>query len=457
MKPEFLFRWVNKISEDRAVAAILANGKVKPPDDAEVTAHRGLVALFVGLAFLLLWAGLAPLSQGVPVSGFIKVEGNRKTVQHLRGGIVDAILVREGDAVAEGQPVLRLNETQLKAEMGIIDSKLITALATESRLLAEQRGLGDMTFPEFLSGRASEPLVADAMASQRQLMRTRRTTLLNEEAIGKENIIGLEEQIRGLTAQEKAKSQQHKLYSEELETLRPMYEQGFIPRNRMFELERAVAYLNGQRSEDLANIGRARSQISEIRLKILQSKEIYRKEVETQLSEIKSEVANLRERQIAIKDDLGRVVVRSPSSGVVVDMSVFTVGGVIAPGQKIMDVVPAGQQLLVEVRIPTQLIDNVRSGLEADIHFPALDQFEVPRIPGRLVYVSADRLMEERTNEPYFLGRIEVKPESLHLLGKHKLQTGMPANVVIITGERSFLSYVVRPILARLQFAFTER
>jgi protease secretion system membrane fusion protein len=236
-----------------------------------------------------------------------------------------------------------------------------------------------------------------------------------------------------------------------------MYEQGFIPRNRMFELERAVAFLSGQRSEDLANIGRARSQISETRLKILQSKELYRKDVETHLAEVQREVADQRERYIAVRDDLERVVVRSPSTGVVVDMSVYTVGGVITAGQQIMDVVPADQPLQVEVRIPTQLIDNVHPGLDADIHFPALDQFEVPRIPGRLVYVSADRLTEPRNEESYFLGRIEVKPESMGLLGKHQLQTGMPANVVIITGERSFLSYVVRPILARLQFAFTER
>lgn len=456
MKFELLTRLLKRDEEDRSIKAIL-DGTVKPSTDGRITAHRGLIALFVGLGLLILWAALAPLSQGVPVSGFVKVEGNRKSVQHLRGGIVDAILVKEGDSVVEGQPLLRLNQTQLKAQLGVVESQLISGLATEARLVAEQQGGPEVRFDAFLIERAENQVAKEAMETQRLLFKTRQSALKGEVAIGNETIAGLEQQVLGLSAQEKARGEQIRLFSEELSSLRPMYEQGFIPRNRMFELERSIAYLNGQRSEELAMLGRARSQISEIRLRMLQVKNNYLKEVEAQLAQTKKEVSDLRERFVATQDDLERSSVRSPIAGIVVGMSVFTVGGVVAPGQVLMDVVPLDQPLMIEAMIPTQLIDNVRAGLDADIHFPAFDQFVVPRIPGRLVYVSADRLTDPKTGEPYFLGRVEVKPESVQLLGKRQLLTGMPANVVIITGERSFLSYILRPIVARLHFAFTER
>ena len=225
----------------------------------------------------------------------------------------------------------------------------------------------------------------------------------------------------------------------------------------MFEIERAIAFLNGQLSEDIATMGRIRSQISEIRLKIFQSKEIYQKEVETQLTEIQRQVADLKERLVATRDELERVVVRSPATGVVFGLTANTVGGVISPGQKLMDVLPEGLALQIEAQIPTHLIDNVRTGLDADIAFPALDRFEISHIPGRLIYISADRFTDSRTDAAYYLGRVEVTPEGMQALGSHKLQPGMPANVVIVTGERTMFGYLVRPLASRLHFAFTER
>lgn len=449
--------WLSgKGRQDRAVEAILGSAAA-PSLDTRPGTHWGALLLLLGGIGFFAWAALVPLSQGVPVQGYIKVEGNSKTVQHLRGGIVEQILVREGDRVQENQPLLRLNETQLKAQLGIVDSQLISALAIEARLQAEQAGRGDVVFPEFLLQRAAEPLTSEAMATQRQLFATRRAALRGEEAIGRENIAGLEQQVRGLEAQEQAKARQLKLFDDELDALRPLYEQGYVPRNRMFELERSVAYLNGQRSEDLANIGRARSQISEIQLKIHQSRDVYRKEVETQLSEVQRQVADLRERHVATRDDLERAVVRAPASGTVVGLTVFTAGGVVAPGQKLMDIVPQGKALQIEAQIPTQLIDNVKPGLSADIRFPALDRFDVSHIPGQLVYVSADRLTDPATNQPYFLGRVEVTSDGMRKLAGHELLPGMPADVVIVTGERTLLGYLVHPLVSRLHFAFTER
>lgn len=428
-----------------------------PSVDLAEPVRWGRRALWIGALAVVVWVAFAPLSEGVPVHGVIKVEGNRKTIQHLRGGIVEEILVQEGDIVQMNQPLIRLNETQVQAQQGMVESQLVSLMATEARLKAERDGALKIAFPDFFADKKSDPRVIDAISLQQQLFQTRRTSLEGEIAIAVESIAGLEQQIEGLLAQQQSKAEQLKLFKEELADLKPMYEQGFVPRNRMFELERAVAYLSGQYSEGLANIGRARSQIAELRLKMLSARNATRKEVETQLTEVQSKVADFTERRVATLDDLARVVLRAPLAGTVVDLSVHTLGGVIGSGQKLMDIVPAEGSLVVEVQIPPHLIDNVHSGQDADVHFLAMEQTIVPSIPGKLMYISADRITDPRNDNSYFVGRVQLTPEGMKKLGKHTMQAGMPADVVIKTGERTFLGYLLKPLLNRMQFAFTER
>lgn len=443
--------------DDAEVSSIIADNKSSLTTDEQGAARWGLRILLIGVGAFMVWAIFAPLSEGVPAHGFIKVEGNRKTIQHLAGGIVEEIMVKEGDRVAADQPLMRLNETQLKAQQGIVESQLVIAMAMETRLNAERDNRDKLVFPEFLLARQDHPQAAEAMQVQGQLFRTRRAALRGEEAIGRETIIGLEEQVRGLTAQEASKAEQLSSFREELKALRPLHEDGYIPRNRLFELERAVAYLSGQRSDDLANIGRAKSQISEIRLKVMQSRQVYQKEVQTQLAETQSKVADLKERLVATQDELKRVVLRAPGAGIVVDLTVHTIGGVIAPGQKLMDIVPEGGGLLIEAQLPTHLIDNVHVGLDVDISFTAMDHTLVPTIPGKLTYVSADRMVDPKTDMPYFVGRVMVTPEGMKVLGKHSMQPGMPADVVVKVSERSMMGYMLKPLFNSMRFAFTER
>lgn len=417
----------------------------------------GRQALWVGGLAVVVWVAFAPLSEGVPVHGVIKVEGNRKTIQHLRGGIVEEILVQEGDIVQANQPLIRLNETQVQAQQGMVESQLISLLAAEARLKAERAGAATISFPDFFADKKLDPRVIEATFVQKQLFQARRTSLDGEIAIALESIAGLEQQIDGLSAQQQSKAEQLRLFKEELADLKPMYEQGFVPRNRMFELERAVAYLSGQYSEGIANMSRARSQIAELRLKILSARNSMRQEVETQLTEVQSKVADFKERRVATLDDLARVILRAPLAGNVVDLSVHTVGGVIGPGQKLMDIVPVEGTLVIEVQIPPHLIDNVHSGQDANVHFLAMEQTVVPAIPGKLVYISADRITDPRNDNAYFVGRVQLTPEGLKKLGNHTMQAGMPADVVIKTGERTVLGYLLKPLLARMQFAFTER
>lgn len=420
-------------------------------------ARWGALILLLGLGGFLAWAGLAPLNQGVPVDGFIKVESNRKSVQHLTGGIVDAILIQEGETVKSDQPLIRLNETQSRAQLGIVEGQLINALATLARLQAEQRALNKIDFPPFLIERAQSPLAKEAMFTQELLLKSRRAALQGEELIGKQTIASLEHQIQGLESLETSKKEQIRLFSDELNAIRPLQEQGYVPKTHVMELERSIANFEGQRGENISAISRARSEIGETRLKILQGKENYRKEVESELADLQEKVGDLNERYVAVKDSMDRTVIRSPAAGVVVNLSVHTVGGVVNPGQVLMDVIPSNDSLVIEVRIPTHLIDNVKPGLNADIHFSALDQSTTPTITGQLAYVSADRLMDPRTDIPYFLGKVTVAPDELKRLGKHDLQPGMPANVIIKTGERTMLSYLTEPLYKRLHEAFTER
>jgi membrane fusion protein, protease secretion system len=451
------FHLPEKDQPDPAVQAILEDPAARASNDTAKPARWGRKVLLGGGLLFLVWALFAPLSQGVPVHGFLKVEGNSKTIQHLKGGIVDAILVKEGDKVVAGQTLLKLNEVQYKAQLGVIEAQLVSALSVEARLLAERENRNGVSYPEFLLKRR-QPDARDAMHVQNQLFLTRRSALSSEEAMSRETIAGLEEQIRGLTAQEAAKVEQLRLFRAEYDNLKPMYEQGFVPRNRMFELERAMAMLSGQRSEDISNIGRAKSQIAESRARILLTRDNYRKEVDTQLTDAQKQVGDLKERHIGVLDDLARADLKAPVSGIVVGLAAHTVGGVIAPGEKIMDIVPSGEVLVVEVQLPTHLIDNVHVGLAADVHFLALDPTIAPTVEGRLSYVSADRQTEpNRPDITYYIGRVSVDASALAKLGKHKIQAGMPVDVVIKTGERTFASYLLKPLLTRMQFAFTER
>jgi HlyD family type I secretion membrane fusion protein len=455
-----LGEWLHLLKRDAPdveVERLLNAPVIYAPTDQQQPARWGKRVLWIGLGLFLLWGLFVPLSQGVPAPGVIKVEGNRKTIQHLRGGIVEEILVKEGERVAKDQPLLKLNPTQFSAQMNIVESQLITVTAVEARLLAERDGRGNINFPEFLAARRDQPAVQEAMQSQKELFNARRASLGGEERIGQEVVAGLEAQISGLESQLASKDRQLELYNRELASLRPLFEQGFVPRNRMFELERAVAYLDGGRGDDQANKARAQRQIAEARLKILQSREAFKKDVENQLTDIQAKAADLRERMVAASDDLDRVVLKAPVAGVVVDLNIHTVGGVVQPGQKLMDIVPEGEGLIVEVHIPPHLIDNVRAGLEADIHFSALDRTLVPTVAGKLTYVSADGMTDARTGISYYVARVAVDPAELGKLGSEKIQPGMPAEVVIKMSQHSMLAYLFQPLLKRLRFAMTER
>lgn len=440
--------------------AVHSEGAASVQTDERPIVRFGMLVLIIGFGGFLLWAGLAPLDEGVPGTGVVSVDSKRKTIQHLKGGIVASIEVREGARVKAGDVLLRLNDTEIKAQLDITRSQYWAVKATEARLLAERNGRADVVFPEamLVSGK-TDPRAAEAMRAQGQLFAARRSALKSELGTMDESIVGLNEQIRGLQSIEAGKKTQIDLLEKEISALRGLVEEGFVPRNKLYELERVLADLSGTRGGDLASITRARASINEIQLRKLQRQQDFRKEVETQMTDVQRDVGSQSDRLTALTEEYERTVIKAPTDGYVVGLEAHTVGGVVRPGDRIMDIVPEGEALVVEAQLPVNLIDKVHVGQLANVHLQiVMAGGRQPAIEGKLVQVSADRLTDQRTGAPYYTARIEITPEGEAELGRHKItpQAGMQADVVIITGERTVLQYLLRPLLSRLTSGMKE-
>ncbi len=295
------------------------------------------------------------------------------------------------------------------------------------------------------------------MTIQTQLLRSRRAALQAELGAMENMLAGLQSSATGLEATRRAKEQQSKLLLEELKGLREMAAEGYLPRNRLSEQERLLAQLGGAISEDLGNLGRTQRSIGEIRMRMLARQQDYHKEVENGLAEIQKEVSALDSRLKGLAFDLANTEVRAPKEGVIVGLKVHTIGGVLASGTPLMDVVPKNEPLRIDVMIPTTLIDKVKPGLPVDIIFPAFNQKVTPNIPGKLDQVAADATNDPQGRmPPYYLGQVVVTPEGMKKLTTHEIKAGMPAEVIIKTGERTLLNYIVKPLLDRAKPALTE-
>lgn len=429
--------------------------------DEKPVVRFGLTTLIVGFGGFMLWAALAPLDEGVPGTGIIGVDSKRKTIQHLKGGIVEALTVREGDRVKAGDVLLRLNDTEIKAQLDIVRGQYSVVKATEARLQAERDGKPGVTFaPELVEAGKTDPRAAEAMRAQTQLFVARKSALSSEMGVMDQTIAGLEQQIRGLESVEAGKKVQIDLINKELGSLRGLAEEGFVPRNKLYDLERVQADLSGSRGSDLAQIARSKAAISEMSLRKLQRQQDFRKEVETQMSDVQRDVGIQTDRLTALNEEFERSVIKAPTDGSVVGLEAHTVGGIIRPGEKIMDIVPEGDTLVVEAQLPVNLIDKVHVGQLAKVHFQiVLGGGVQPAIEGKVMQVSADRLTDPRSGMPYYSARIQITPTGEAELAKHKIkpQAGMQTEVVIVTGERTMLQYLMGPLMARINSGMKEQ
>ena len=410
----------------------------------------GLVAVFAG------WAMNARLDGAVVVSGAFAVESSRKTIQHLEGGIVSEILVGEGDTVRAGQPLLRLDSTIDSANLGVVEGQLDELLARRARLLGEIGGADTVVFPSALLARRDDPAVASILAGQQKLFAARRASRTGQAGLIRQRIVRFKEEIGGLKAQRASNLKEIALVDRELAGLRDLYEKGYATLPRLLSLERQAERIRGNVAEHDAGIARARNGIEELKLELVQAQRDFDEANTAELRQIEPQIASLRERRVAAAERLERIVVVAPQDGIVVGMRVNTVGGVLRPGDDILDLVPAGEDLVIEARVPAADVDRVSLGQQSRVRLSAFDQATTPEVPGEVVAVSADSFTDDVSGARYYNARIRLSDSGGWSAGGIELVPGMPAEVFIQTGSRTAISYFVRPLTDRLSRAFVE-
>ncbi|MFM0142925.1 HlyD family type I secretion periplasmic adaptor subunit [Paraburkholderia sp. RL18-085-BIA-A] len=418
----------------------------------------GWTVVLVGVVGSLLWASLAPLSKGTAVQGTVVVAGNRKTIQHPTGGIIRDILVQDGDEVKAGQVLVRMNDVQTRSQAATIWAQYLTELATKARLVAEATNMKDIAFPPELMDRvaAHNEEAEDDVRLQQQLLISRRLALKASIGALLENIAGYRAQLAGQSDSQVQQLAERRTLQDQLAGVRRLAGEGYVPRSKLQDLERQEAALNSDISRQTGSTGQLASQMAEARLHITQLQEDYMKDVRTQLSEVQRDTEALKSRLAESEFELANTEVRSPVDGTVVGVNVFTNGGTVAAGAKLMEVVPSGEPLEVEGQLQVNLIDKVHKDMPVDMMFTAFNQNSTPKIPGMLTFVSADRLVDDHTGAPYYRVRAKVTPQGMKLLQNLNVKPGMPVEMFVNAGQRSMLSYLLKPIIDRSHTALSE-
>jgi epimerase transport system membrane fusion protein len=422
---------------------------------------------FVGLIIVLsifgglgAWSALAPLSSAALAPGVITVENYRKTVQHLEGGIVKTILVRDGDMVKKDQILVILEDTQPSALLEVIRGQYFISLARESRLMAQQNGWDKILYPEELLEYQGDLRSKDAIQMQNQTFNVRKQAYQGEVELYQGQIEQLRAKADGLRAQKSSRDRLVNSYRSELRDFRELLKEGYADKQKVREFERNLAEKEGERGELISSFAAAELEISGPQLKILQLQKELQREVAKELSEVQAKLFELRERLQSLQDTVLRTDIKAPDAGMVLGLQVHTLGAVIPPGGKILDIVPQNEKLIVEARVSLLDIDRVSIGQIAEIRFSAFKSRTTPKVEGKLITVSADRLVDEesRDNEPYYLARVEITSQGLEDLARSelKLLPGMPAEVLINTGERTLLQYLMDPLSNAVARSFIE-
>lgn len=419
---------------------------------AEAMGYRGYLLAGAGVIALFFggfggWAATAPLASAAIGHGPIVVGTMRKTVQHLEGGIVAQILVREGDMVEQDQPLLVLDDTQARASLGVLRARLQAATARQARAIAESKGATTIVFPGWLEAEmTADPSSAEAIAVQERLFGTRREAIESQTAILRRRIAQYREEIAGLKAGLVADGKQADLIRQELADVRELVDKGLERRTRLRALERGAADIEGTRARNTSSIARAQQSIAESELRILDLKTRQSNEVATELRDTTAEIADTAERIVAARDVLARTIIRAPVAGTVMNMQIFTAGGVVGQRQPVLDIVPAGDDLVIQAQIDPNDIDVVHPGQKAQIRLLAYSPRTTPEVTGTVETVSADRLVNEKTGQGYYTARVKMDADSVAKLSHITLYPGMQTEVIMAGAERTLLSYLVRPM-----------
>jgi HlyD family secretion protein len=403
------------------------------------------------------WTATTELSGAVIAPGSVVVDSNVKKVQHLTGGIVGELLVRDGQHVRTGEVVLRLDETVTRANLAIVIKGLDEMAARRARLEAERDRAEDVVFPAALLARAQEPDVAAAIENERKLFELRRSARLGQKSQLKERVAQLKEEIRGHTALQEAKAEEIELILRELEGVRALWNKNLVQLTRLISLEREAARIKGERAQSIAAAAQSRGKISETELQIIQIDQDLSSDVARELREVDGKIGEFTERKVTAEDQLKRIDLRAPQDGVVHQLAVHTVGGVVTAGDPVMLIVPEADALSIEARIFPQDIDQLHLGQAAGLRFSAFNQRTTPEINGTISHISADVSREDKTGQSYYTVRIGIRPEEIARLGNVKLVPGMPVEAFMKTYDRTVISYFTKPLHDQILRAFRER
>lgn len=419
----------------------------------------GIFVVFALPGSIFAWSAMTEISGAVIGRGVVTVETNIKTVQHLDGGIVNDIRVRNGDRVAEGDILLRLDDTAPRASLGIITSRLNELYAQKARLHSEHIGATEIAFPaDLIKAASTDSNAAALLKAQRSLFLARQDRRFGEQSLLLQQSEQLGEQIKGLTAEHQARIRQFELVDQELESVRPLLSQGLYTQSRFLALEREAARLKGEIGKLAGDIARMQVAVTETQLKIAQIDKNYLQTILTDLREAQGRIAELEEQRIAAADRLSRTDIRASRSGYIHNLSVHTVGGVISPAHPVMEIIPDNDQLIIEAHVPPNDIGQIREQQSTTIRFAAFNQKTTPSIQGRVKTISPAQVTDPATGISYFGVIIEVDPQEIARLGPDKhLIPGMPAETFIETNARTVLSYLMKPLSDALAHAFRER
>jgi HlyD family secretion protein len=422
----------------------------------------GLAMMVVLVGCLGGWAATSQLEGAVIATGTVVVESVDKKVQHPTGGVVKEILVRDGSEVEEGQVLVRLDDTVTRSSLGVLRSQFDENTARRARLLTERDGADSISFPETLTSRRSETSIVTALNGEEKLFISRKEARAGQRAQLRERISQSNEEIRGLSAQQDAKGNEIDLIAQELVGVTDLYSKNLVTISRYNSLQREQTRLLGERGQSIAEMARARAKISETELQILQLDQDFRTEVLKDLRDADGKIAELIDKMVAAEDQLKRVDIRAPRSGVVHSLTVHTVGGVIANGETIMSIVPQGDDLIVEAKVMPSQIDQIAEGAPTIVKINAGNQRTMPELNGHLIHVAADLTREPQPSasgpaQPYYVARVSLPSTEIGRLGTFRLLPGMPAEIFIQTSARTPLQYLLKPLSEQIARTFRER
>jgi HlyD family type I secretion membrane fusion protein len=420
------------------------------------TLLAGVALAVLGFGGFGTWASLAPLASAAIAPGIIVADTNRKTIQHLDGGIIAEILVRDGDRVAAGQTLMRLDDLETRSTVTLLEDQRRAYTAQEARLLAERDGRNVLVFPKDLEGLRGEAQMDEILTGQQRIFESYRASLQGRIEVTRQRIAQSGAQIRAFEAQLDSGSRQLVLIAQEMEGVQELFDKGLERKPRLLALKRAAAELDGEQGEFSNRMAQAREAIAEAEMEILALRAERQSEVTAELREVQMRLAEIREKLAAAQIRQGRRDLVAPEAGTVLNTRYFAAGSVVPPGGPVLDLVPRDDRLVVEARVRPSDIDVVHAGLSAKVVLSAFKMRTTPQIEAEVIRVSADAFKDERTGELYYTARVAADPEQLEKLSDIHLQPGMPAETLIVTGERTMLQYLLQPVRDTFRTAFRE-